>query len=407
MSPSKSAARDLPIAPLREITTVHRIVRGRSGPATLDSLRSHYEQDLPPRDYQRRLAVIHDGPVCVRHHETRREPWLRAWPKIGRFLAEIQLEPESGFCLASSRPRTLDVSGPSAAVARRDRRDRSCRGSEPCTYDIRSVPATWWSPLRDDESARRTLDRIVDAEPDAAEERRPVHLRRRRHVGFGHGPIFAHAISSTRLAAPTYASTLSSPSLRTSSPARPRRTSLRLRPRAPSAGCGGVKSIVMLALSLPARLRSLTYLREMWSVSVVVPSERAVAEALASRTGGGASFFVRLRARRRRYRSRSLTSRRRPWGSRRGPLRQLAGTGGLHEQCDAPILGPLDGDAEFGRRDGRQREAARARVDAGRWRGCPTRGLERRCESVGDAVGVAEHRGWRRTRRTRPRSRPG
>lgn len=101
MSPSKSAAGDLLIAPLREITTVHRIVRGRSGPATLDSLRSHYEQDLPPRGYERRLAVIHMGLSVFTSRDAARAMALR-WPKIGRFLAEIQLEPESGFCLANT-----------------------------------------------------------------------------------------------------------------------------------------------------------------------------------------------------------------------------------------------------------------------------------------------------------------
>lgn len=42
---------DLLVAPVRETTTVYRIVRGadRSAPAVLDSLRSHYEHGAPPR----------------------------------------------------------------------------------------------------------------------------------------------------------------------------------------------------------------------------------------------------------------------------------------------------------------------------------------------------------------------
>lgn len=101
MSPSKSAADDLLIASLREVTTVHRIVRGRSGPATLSSLRSHYERDLPPRGYERRLAVIHMGLSVFSSQDAARAMALR-WPKIGRFLAEMQLEPGSGFCLADT-----------------------------------------------------------------------------------------------------------------------------------------------------------------------------------------------------------------------------------------------------------------------------------------------------------------
>ncbi len=101
MSPLEMATEDLLVAPLREIATVHRIVRGHASPATLDSLRSHYERDLPPRGYERRLAVIHMGLSVFSSQEAARAIALR-WPKIGRFLAEMQLQPGSGFCLADT-----------------------------------------------------------------------------------------------------------------------------------------------------------------------------------------------------------------------------------------------------------------------------------------------------------------
>jgi hypothetical protein len=61
---------------------------------------------------------------------------------------------------------------------------------------------------------------------------------------------------------------------------------------ADSDGVAGAKPIVTFALILPARWRVLAYLEERWSVSVVVPSERALTEALASSTRGVAFFLV-------------------------------------------------------------------------------------------------------------------
>lgn len=101
MSSSEPDANDLLVVPLREVTTVHRIVRGRSVSATLSSLRSHYERDLPPRGYERRLAVIHMGLSVFSSQDAARAMALQ-WPKIGRFLAEMRLAPGNGFCLADT-----------------------------------------------------------------------------------------------------------------------------------------------------------------------------------------------------------------------------------------------------------------------------------------------------------------
>ncbi len=92
---------DLLVAPVREATTVYRIVRGadRSAPAVLDSLRSHYERGAPPRGYERRLAVIHMGLSVFSTREAAGAMALK-WPAIGMFVAELELEPGNGFCIA-------------------------------------------------------------------------------------------------------------------------------------------------------------------------------------------------------------------------------------------------------------------------------------------------------------------
>jgi hypothetical protein len=97
---------DLVVAPVRETAIVYRIVRGadRSAPAVLDSLRSHYEWGAPPRGYERRLAVIHMGLSVFSTQAAARAMALK-WPMIGTFIAELNLEPEHGFCLADTGQR--------------------------------------------------------------------------------------------------------------------------------------------------------------------------------------------------------------------------------------------------------------------------------------------------------------
>jgi hypothetical protein len=94
---------DLAVAPVREAGTMYRIVQGadRSAPAVLDSLRSHYERGAPPRGYERRLAVIHMGLSVFSTQAAARAKALR-WPMIGMFVAELNPEPEHGFCLADT-----------------------------------------------------------------------------------------------------------------------------------------------------------------------------------------------------------------------------------------------------------------------------------------------------------------
>lgn len=94
---------DLLVAPVRETTTVYRVVRGadRSAPVVLDSLRSHYESGSPPRGYERRLAVIHMG-LSVFSMRAAAAAMASKWPMIGMFVAELNLEPGNGLCLADT-----------------------------------------------------------------------------------------------------------------------------------------------------------------------------------------------------------------------------------------------------------------------------------------------------------------
>jgi hypothetical protein len=89
--------------PVREATVVYRIVRGadRSAPAVLDSMCSHYERGALPRGYERRLAVIHMG-LSVFSTRAAASAMARKWPMIGMFVAELDLEPGNGFCLADT-----------------------------------------------------------------------------------------------------------------------------------------------------------------------------------------------------------------------------------------------------------------------------------------------------------------
>jgi hypothetical protein len=97
------AAEDLLVVPVRESTAVYRIVRGadHSAPAVLDSLRSHYERGAPPRGYERRLAVIHMG-LSVFSTRAAAGAMALKWPMIGMFVAELDLEPGNGICLADT-----------------------------------------------------------------------------------------------------------------------------------------------------------------------------------------------------------------------------------------------------------------------------------------------------------------
>lgn len=76
-----------------------RIVRAADpeDSAFLDSLRSNYELNRPPRGIEDRDAVVHMGLSMYETPERAVATAQMWWPKIGRFLAEVQLVPGEGF----------------------------------------------------------------------------------------------------------------------------------------------------------------------------------------------------------------------------------------------------------------------------------------------------------------------
>lgn len=69
----------------------------------LDSLRSHYELDREPRGIEQRRAVIHMGISMFKSRESA-AAMSRKWPKLGRFVAKVELRACQGFNLAETGP---------------------------------------------------------------------------------------------------------------------------------------------------------------------------------------------------------------------------------------------------------------------------------------------------------------
>lgn len=84
---------------------VFRIVRSDSpeDPVFLNSLRSHYELSEEPRKVERRSAVLHMGiSVYVNSNDALRT--VRRWPKLGDYVARLDLRADMGFNYAHTGP---------------------------------------------------------------------------------------------------------------------------------------------------------------------------------------------------------------------------------------------------------------------------------------------------------------
>jgi hypothetical protein len=80
---------------------VFRIVRvaDPDDPAFADSFRSHAELDLPPRGPEIRHQVIYEG-ISVYETQEAAARTADAYPRIGRYVAELRLTSEMGvLCL--------------------------------------------------------------------------------------------------------------------------------------------------------------------------------------------------------------------------------------------------------------------------------------------------------------------
>jgi hypothetical protein len=80
---------------------VFRIVRSnqKGDPAFLDSLRSHFELSHEPRKVERRWTVLHMGISVYMSHDQASQT-ARRWPKLGDYVARIELQADRGFNVA-------------------------------------------------------------------------------------------------------------------------------------------------------------------------------------------------------------------------------------------------------------------------------------------------------------------
>jgi hypothetical protein len=92
---------------------VWRIVRSDSSedPVFLNSLRSSYEMERPPRGVELSASVIHRG-ISVFYEVGRARATAQRWPKLGDYIARIQLHPGNGFNYAvTGQPGHLTLWG--------------------------------------------------------------------------------------------------------------------------------------------------------------------------------------------------------------------------------------------------------------------------------------------------------
>ena len=93
---------DLLARHVEEPVDLFRIVKGatRGAPGVLDSLRSNYERDAPPRGVERQSALIHFGLSMFVSFEAAADR-ARRWPVLGAHVAHIRSSPPTG----STSPR--------------------------------------------------------------------------------------------------------------------------------------------------------------------------------------------------------------------------------------------------------------------------------------------------------------
>jgi hypothetical protein len=100
------AAADLLAQHVAEPIDLYRIVSGsnRSAPGVLDSFRSNYERDAPPRGLEQEAALVHFGLSMFTTFDGAAQRAQR-WPALGTHIAQLRLEAGQGFHLARTGPR--------------------------------------------------------------------------------------------------------------------------------------------------------------------------------------------------------------------------------------------------------------------------------------------------------------
>jgi hypothetical protein len=84
---------------------VFRVVRtdNPEDPVLLNSLRSHFALEMPPRRIERRSAALHMG-ISVYLSRDRAAETARRFPAIGGFVAALRLTMGHGFNVAHTGP---------------------------------------------------------------------------------------------------------------------------------------------------------------------------------------------------------------------------------------------------------------------------------------------------------------
>lgn len=97
---------DLLARHVHEPVDLFRIVKGatRGAPGVLDSLRSNYERDAPPRGVEHESALIHFGLSMFVSFDAAADR-SRRWPALGTHIALVRLEPGRGFHVAETGAR--------------------------------------------------------------------------------------------------------------------------------------------------------------------------------------------------------------------------------------------------------------------------------------------------------------
>jgi hypothetical protein len=97
---------DLLARHIAEPIDLFRIVRGgtQGAPGVLESLRSNYERDAPPRGVEREAALIPFGLSMFTTFDAAADRAHR-WPRLGSHVARVRLEPGNGFHLAETGAR--------------------------------------------------------------------------------------------------------------------------------------------------------------------------------------------------------------------------------------------------------------------------------------------------------------
>jgi hypothetical protein len=103
---------------LGEPLVVFRITRSDRAydPVLLDSFKSNYELGRPPRRTEVTFTPTHMG-ISVYLAQERARETARAFPKIGEYIAEVRLAPDSGAAYAlTAEPGHLTVWGRALAL---------------------------------------------------------------------------------------------------------------------------------------------------------------------------------------------------------------------------------------------------------------------------------------------------